>query len=148
MNKAFVREPEFDGRALCPQCGALGTQVKKAALDHHIKSESRAPMGDSAWFCEFGRCDVAYFDLMERCILVSELQSPIYPKDLDAPICPCFGFSVEDIEADIGDGTPTRIRELLAKSESSDARCQTLAASGRCCMAEVQRLFMKGMTAS
>ena len=27
MNKAFVREPDFDGRAFCPRCGALGLPV-------------------------------------------------------------------------------------------------------------------------
>lgn len=105
-------------------------------------------MGDSAWFCEFDRCEVAYFDLMERSVPVTELMSPIYPKDPAAPICPCFGFTWDDIEADLSEAAPTRIRELLAKSESSDANCQTLAANGRCCMTEVQRLFMKGMTSN
>lgn len=100
-------------------------------------------MGDSAWFCDFSRCDVAYFDLFERYVTVNELQSTVYPKDAAAPICACFGFTVEDIEADVHQGTPMRIRELLAKSKSSDAQCHTRAADGRCCMREVQRLYMR-----
>ena len=143
MNKAFVREPEFDGRAYCPQCGSLGTPVNKATLDHHVQKLSRQRMGDSAWFCDFARCNVVYFDLFERFVAVDELQSTVYPKDTAAPICACFGFRLEDIEADVRQGTPTRIRELLAKSKSNDAQCHALAANGRCCMPEVQRLYMR-----
>ena len=58
---------------------------------------------------------------------VDELRAPVYPKDVDAPICACFGFTIDEIEADAQDGTPTRIRELLAKSKS-DA-CQLPARS-------------------
>jgi len=143
MNKAFIREPEFDGRAYCPQCGSLGTPVNKATLDHHVQQHARSRLGDSAWYCNSARCGVAYFDLFERLIAVSELQSPVYPKDAAAPICACFGFMLEDIDADARQGIPTRIRELLAKSKSSDAQCHTLAADGRCCMREVQRLYMR-----
>ncbi len=143
MNKAFIREPEFDGRAYCPRCGSLGTPVNSAALDHHVQKQARPPMGDSAWFCDFARCDVAYFDLLERSVAVNELRSAVYPKDAASPICSCFGFTLEDIEADVLEGTPTRIRELLAKSKSSEAQCHKLAADGRCCMREVQRLYMR-----
>lgn len=143
MNKAFVREPESDGRACCLRCGSLGIPVDNATLDHHVQQDSRPRMGDSAWFCNSTRCDVAYFDLFERFVAIDELQRAVYPKDAAAPICGCFGFTLEDVEADACQGTPTRIRELLAKSKSSDAQCHTLAADGRCCMREVQRLYMR-----
>ena len=143
MNKAFVREPEFDGRAYCPRCGSLGTPVSNETLDHHVQKQTRPRMGESAWFCDFARCDVAYFDLFERSVAVNELQSTVYPKDAASPICACFGFTLEEIEADVHEGTPTRIRELLAKSKSDEAQCQTLAADGRCCVREVRRLYMR-----
>jgi hypothetical protein len=145
MNKAFVREPEFDGRAYCPRCGAVGDPVGEATLDHHLRPEFRTRLGPSAWFCGFARCDVAYFDLLERVVLTGELQHGVYPKDPTAPICACFGFSRDDIEADLREGAPTRTRELLAKSKSSEARCNVLAADGRCCMPEAQRLYMRGL---
>ncbi|MCA9131550.1 MAG: hypothetical protein KDA45_00275 [Planctomycetales bacterium] len=143
MNKAFVREPDFDGRANCPRCGALGTEVGSATLDHHLQPSSRPQLGEAAWFCDFARCEVAYFDLFDRLVLVEELQTQVYPKAEEAPICACFGFTLQDIEADVEEGTPTRIRALLAKSKSSEARCSTLAANGRCCIGEVQKLYMR-----
>ncbi len=143
MNKAFVREPDFDGRAFCPRCGALGLPVEHGPLDAHIRPESRNKLGDSAWFCAFLRCDVAYFNLFEAVVLVEELQGPIYPYNLSAPICACFGLSYDDVEADVRDGVPARIRALLAKSKLPDARCESLAADGRCCMTAVQELYMR-----
>ena len=143
MNKAFVREPDADSRLLCPRCGSPGTEVGNGPLDTHIRAEARSRLSDNAWHCSHPVCEVAYFNLLERVVLTSELRAPVYPSNIDAPICACFGFSYDDVEADVRDGQPTRIRQLLARSRSSEARCQTLAIDGQCCLREVQRLFMK-----
>ena len=143
MNKAFVREPDFDGRAFCPRCQALGVPVEHGPLDAHIRAESRNKVGDTAWYCTFQRCDVAYFNLFDAVVLVDELKTEIYPYDLDAPICACFGLRYDDIEADVREGRPTRIRGLLAKSQSPEARCGELAVDGQCCMTAVQELYLR-----
>jgi hypothetical protein len=143
MNKAFVKEPEPDGRAFCPRCGNLGLPVESGPLDTHIRPQFRAAMHDAAWFCNFPRCDVAYFNLFEAVVLVDELSAPVYPKDLDAPMCACFGLAYDDVEADAQAEKPIRIRELLAKSKSAEARCAKVAADGRCCMPTVQELYMR-----
>lgn len=144
MNKAFVREPEFDGRAYCPRCGSLGSAVGQATLDYHVRAESRATLGSSAWFCGFPRCEVAYFDLFEQVVGVHQLRHPVYPKDPTAVICPCFGFTPDDVDEAIFQRSPAPIRELLAKSKSAEARCGVLAPDGQCCMREVQRLYIRG----
>jgi hypothetical protein len=143
MNKAFVREPEFDGRAFCPRCGNLGTPVEAGPLDTHIRPESRGKMHDAAWFCNFARCDVAYFNLFDAVVLVDELNAPVYPHDPDAPICACFGLTYDDVAADVRDDQPTRIRKLIAQMKSSEPRCYTLAADGRACLSAVQELYMR-----
>ena len=131
MNKAFVREPEFDGRGYCPHCGALGVDVPRETL------------GDAAWFCSFARCDVAYFTLLEAVVTTDELHAPVYPKDQLAPICACFGFGRDEVEADIRDGSPQRIRALLNKADSPEADCRRQAADGKCCRGAVQRLYLQ-----
>jgi hypothetical protein len=143
MNKAFIREPEDDGRAYCPRCKSLGVPVESGPLDTHIRTESRYKIRDAAWFCGFPRCDVAYFNQFDAVVSMDELKAPVYPYDPNAPMCACFGLTYDDVEADVRDGTPTRIRELLAKSKSTEARCSSLAADGRCCMSAVQELFMR-----
>ena len=143
MNKAFVREPDADARVLCPKCGAVGTAVGSGPLDTHIQDEVRSRMADSAWYCSHADCDVAYFNLFEQFVLTSELKGPVFPYDLDAPICACFGLTYDDVDADSRDDAPVRIRQLLAKSKSADARCQSLAVDGQCCIRELQKLYMK-----
>ena len=145
MNKAFVREPEPDARAFCPSCGATGVAVDRATLDQQIRPGSRSKLGTDGWFCPTPACDTAYFDLMERVVLINELQRSVYPKSLDAPICPCFGFTLDDLDTAVHRRSPELIRELLAKSKSSEAQCVRLAANGRCCIQEVQRLYIRGI---
>ena len=143
MNKAFVREPDADTRVLCPRCGTVGISVGSGPLDTHIRPDARARMQDAAWYCSHPSCEVAYFNLFELTVTLSELQAPVYPYDVDAPICGCFGFGYDDVEADARDGQPIRIRKLLARSQSPEARCQTLAVDGQCCIRMVQKLYMQ-----
>ena len=143
MNKAFMREPEDDGRAYCPRCRSLGVPVMSGPLDTHIRPESRGKLLHDAWFCGFPRCDVAYFNEFDAAVTVDELRGPVYPKDARAPICACFGLTYDDVLADVDDDTPTRLRALYAKSHSGEARCATLAADGQSCLAAAQELYMR-----
>lgn len=143
MNKAFVRERDADARMLCPRCGTPGTAVGTGPLDTHIQESVRSRLADSAWYCSHTACEVAYFNMFEQCVLVSELRSPVYPYDIDAPICACFGLTWNDVDADSRDDAPLRIRQLLKNAKSSEARCQLLAIDGQCCIREVQQLYMK-----
>jgi hypothetical protein len=100
-------------------------------------------LADPACFCPFAQCEVVYFDEFERVVLQDAMAKPVYPKDLEAPICGCFGVTTDDIDADLREGGVRRLRELLAKSKSPEAHCQTMSASGQCCMPEAQRYYMK-----
>lgn len=143
MNKAFVKELDADARVLCPKCGAMGTAVGKGPLDTHVREEARSRISDSAWCCGNSECSVVYFNLFDQTVTVDELKDRVYPYDLDAPICLCFGFTYDDVDHDSRHAVPHRIRELVTKSKSPDARCQALAVDGQCCLREVQRLYLK-----
>jgi hypothetical protein len=142
MNKAFVKEQEDAGNR-CPRCRSPGQPVFQATLEAHVAADSLADFSSSAYFCPQASCAVAYFDQLERTIPVGSLTRPVYPKDPDAPICPCFGLTCEEIEADARAGDVTRLREHLRRAQSDEARCATSAASGQSCVAAVQRLYMQ-----
>lgn len=143
MNKAFVRESEFDAASQCPRCGGSGVSVFGGPLDAHIRDEFREPMGDAAYFCRSPSCDAAYFNRSGVVVTCDQLKAPVFPKDLNAPLCACFGLTDDEILADVDEGTPTRIRELLAKSKGPDARCALLAADGQCCLPAVQERYLR-----
>lgn len=142
MNKAFVRESDATD-VLCPECGAVGEPVPRVTLAAQLNEALSARLLDSALFCPTPTCPVAYFDAFEGKVSANELPSAIYPKDPAAPICSCFGFTTDDIETDLTEGTPRRIRELLAKSKSAEAHCLTASPTGRTCMPEVQRYYFR-----
>ncbi len=142
MNKAFVRESDSTD-VLCPKCGAAGVEVFEPAIASHISAERRRQLAATVFFCETPPCPVAYFDAMEASVSVADLVRPVSPKDPGAPLCACFGLTREDVVADVEEGTPRRIRELLAKSKSPAAHCETASPTGRSCMTEVQRYYFK-----
>ncbi|HQU43691.1 MAG: hypothetical protein B7Z73_03165 [Planctomycetia bacterium 21-64-5] len=143
MNKAFVREPEDTGAAHCPRCGSLGIAVGGETLTAQLTPDDRRSLPESAYYCPFPRCEVGYFDQFDRWVPSDSLLHPAWPKDPTAPICPCFGFTCEEIEADVREQSTRRVKELLARTKSAEARCTTLSPSGQCCMGEVQRYFMR-----
>lgn len=143
MNKAFIREPDDTSAAHCPRCGSLGIPVAAETLAAQLDAESLRPLADAAFYCPFPKCEVGYFDQYEQTVAADRLRQPAFPKDPDAPICNCFGFTTADIEADIREGSPRRVRELLARGKSAEAHCQTAAPDGRSCMAEVQRYYLR-----
>jgi hypothetical protein len=142
MNKAFVREPDSTD-VLCPRCGALGTPALRVAVEANVPPEARSALAASAYFCPTPSCEAAYFDAFEAVVSVAALVKPVYPKTPLAPLCPCFGLTTEDVEADVEEGTPRRIRELLAKSKSAEAHCEMASPSGRCCIPDVQKAYFK-----
>jgi hypothetical protein len=100
-------------------------------------------MQDGAWFCGYGRCEVAYFNQLVATVTVDDLVAPVFPKDLDAPICVCFGFTYDEVVAEVDAEVPHRIRKLLAKAKSDEAHCTALAPDGRCCSSAVQELYLR-----
>jgi hypothetical protein len=142
MNKAFVRESDSTAE-YCPRCGTLGQPVVSETLDSHIPAAKRRAIADAACFCPSPQCEVAYFDSFHRVVLAADLGHPVYPKDLNAPICACFGLTCDDIEQDIEEGTVTRTKAALEKAKSPDAQCTRRAANGQPCVAYVQKYYLQ-----
>jgi hypothetical protein len=143
MNKAFVREPDDDGERSCPDCGSLGVPVGRETVAAHLSPAALGQLGDATFYCPFPRCGVAYFDLYERSVDVAQLLDPAYPKDSTAPLCRCFGLTIGDVEADVREGGVRRVRAVVERSKTVEARCQLASPDGRSCVSEVQRYYMK-----
>ncbi|MCE5267990.1 MAG: hypothetical protein LLG00_08900 [Planctomycetaceae bacterium] len=142
MNKAFVREPERLAD-YCPRCGSQGQPVSTETLQAYLPDALRKNVSDPANFCPSPKCEVAYFDAFERIVLAADLSQPAYPKDPDAPICACFGLTRQDIEQDVREGVVTRVKAIIAKANSPEARCASMAANSCSCVAYVQKYYMQ-----
>jgi len=142
MNKAFVREPDHTVE-YCPRCGSKGEQVGRETVQAHLPEGEKPKVADPANFCPSPNCDVVYFDAFERVILTGDLKGPVYPKNIDAPICACYGLTRQDIEADVREGSVARVKAIIEKANSPEACCSQKAANGRSCVAYVQKYYMQ-----
>jgi hypothetical protein len=142
MNKAFVREADHEGE-YCPRCGSKGQQVGREVIQSYLPQGTTPQVTDPANFCPSPQCEVVYFDAFERVMLAGDLNRPVYPKDPDAPLCACFGLTRQDIEADVREGVVTRVKAIIEKAQSPEARCSRMAANGQPCVAYVQKYYLR-----
>ena len=145
MNKAFVKEPDIpDPR--CPAhggCGGLGAPVPQETVETQLSAAVAARLSGSVYYCSSPSCDTAYFDRWGTAVGRDLLRTSAYPKDPGAPVCSCFGVMAEEVRREAEEGQRDLVRSLLARAESDDAKCRTRAPGGRCCVAEVRKLFLK-----
>lgn len=142
MNKAFLREPDqADSR--CPVCDAVGQSVGPQTLAAQLSDELRRRFANSAAFCRSETCPVVYFDDYGATVRREEILHAIPLKDVDAPLCGCFGLTRDDVEQDVAEGVVTRTKAVVLKAESAEARCSTHAPNGRPCLAEVQGYYLR-----
>jgi hypothetical protein len=143
MNKAFTRDPDPVESARCPRCQSIGLPVTRETLESFVLPEALGTVAESAFFCPYPTCEIVYFDVFDRALGTERVKKQVYPKDPNAPICGCFGLTLDDIEQDVNEGVVTRCKELINKAKSPAARCAIMSPNGQSCIAEVQRQYMK-----
>ena len=143
MNKAFCKEPDSSAPPRCPGCGHDGTQVAEATLRAHVADDLADALGEPAYFCATDACTVASFDLLERTIQAAEARGLFWPKDPSGQLCACHGLTPDDVEADLAEGAPTRVREVVRRAGLPGASCATRSADGRSCVARVQKFYLR-----
>src|SRR5262245_49872194 len=136
MSRAFTKEPEVP-EPRCPEppgCGGPGSAVGRATAEARVRQPSAlARLADSIAYCPNAKCPVVDFDGWGATVLAEEVHGLAYPKDPDGLLCPCFGVAPEEVIAAAREGAPERVRAIVARASSPEARCSSLMASGGSC---------------
>ena len=143
MYKASFKEPDSSLPPQCPRCGADGLPVGPETLRAHLASDAVQSLGEPASRCATEACPVAYFDLFERSVDADAAHGLYWPKDPAGPLCCCHGLTVDDVDADLAEPVPARVRAVVQKAGQPDAACATKSPDGRPCVARVQRYYMR-----
>jgi hypothetical protein len=118
-------------------------QVTPQTLAAHVAPTAVESLAEPAYFCSGDTCAVAYFDLLERTIATAAAHGLPWPKDSSGTLCACYGLTVDDVDRDLAEGVPTRVREVVRKAGEPGAACGVRSADGRTCVARVQRYYMQ-----
>ena len=129
------------GDLRCPGCGGPGEEVGRPTLEAQLDPEALAPLKGAAYYCADPACAVGYFGAWGAAVPREKLRSASYPKCPEGPICPCFGLTAAEVEADARDGRKDRVRALLERAKGPEARCAEKSPDGRGCATHVSRLF-------
>ena len=143
MNKAFCKEPDNSLPPRCPKCGNDGVEVSAHTVYAHVKKGLLDAIGEPAYWCASDTCEIAYFDAYERTIGIIDAHGLYWPKDQNNPLCSCHGLTIDDIDSDLADGVPTRVRAVVHQAAQPTAICSSTSADGRSCVARVQRCYMR-----
>ena len=134
----------------CPFCGCEETSViepepRRGFLPVSLELREWRIWcpGCASYWCTTDACPVAYFDLFERSVEAAAAHGLYWPKDAAGPLCCCHGLTVDDVDADLAEQAPSRVRAVVQKAGQPDAACATKSPDGRPCVARVQRYYMR-----
>ncbi len=144
MSRAFLREADAP-EPRCPEpagCGGRGVSVTEFTLRAHVGEEAVRELRGELFLCPDPHCDVAYFDAAHGRLTVDRLRAHGWPKDPDAPVCPCVGVTENDVEDFARDGRTDLMRAFLARTEGPEARCLARRLDGQSCVTDARRIFL------
>lgn len=147
-----LHPPEKCGPAKCPECGELGKTVQRITLGSLLKPEKRSeiPKQKEFCFCKSAICDVVYF-IPERVLFrkadLSVLVGLKEPQNPKAPVCYCFGWTPEKIQAEIKNtGKSTVIDQIKVQIQAGNCYCEVTNPQGSCCLGNVSKAVKEAVS--
>ena len=134
----------------CLSCQGPSQPVTLRTLLLMLRPEFFDQVGESQYrFCSSPDCPVVYFS-RERCFTTGDLRIRVGLKEKDGliPLCYCFGFNEQDLQAEIKtEGYTTIPQRILDLTKERMCACEERNPSGGCCLGEVAKAvkrLMKG----
>lgn len=132
----------------CLVCKGHSHPVTLRTLLLMLKPELFDQVGESQYrFCSSPACSVVYFS-RERCFTTDDVRIRVGLKEKDAPIplCYCFGFSEQNVLAEIkATGHTTIPQRISALIKERMCACEEKNPSGACCLGEVTQAVKRLM---
>ena len=121
MNKAFVREPEQTAD-YCPRCGSKGQPVGQGNRSGPSAGRRDTNGRRSGQLLPVSAVRRGLLRLLRAGRADGGPLPAGLSRDPDAPICACFGLTRRDIERDVSEGVVARVRAIVEKAQSPEAR--------------------------
>lgn len=132
-------------KPICPSCGMPGKPVPGRTVASLVSAIALKTLdGLRPYFCRNGDCDALYFVASGVIANKTDAVVRVGLKETEGPrpICYCFGFTYEDIAAEVAQGTasgPTIAARIRAEVRAGRCDCEGKNPAGSCCLGDVQR---------
>ncbi len=128
--------------APCPTNQRVGPKLDTVTVKALLAVPLTAVSSDETYrFCPAPReaCPTTYYRADGQQVFTeNELREPVYQKHPDDPrcvICYCFGHTVDDIQAELGQGSAsTIVQRIQAGIQAGQCACDIRNPQGRCCL--------------
>ncbi|MBI4430992.1 MAG: copper chaperone Copz family protein [Candidatus Omnitrophica bacterium] len=147
-----IHPPQRCGPAKCPACGELGKTVRHTTLSSLLRPEKRPeiPKQEEFCFCRTRGCEVVYFLPGKILFHKDDLSVPIglkEPNNPNAPVCYCFGWTLEKIQTEIRNtGKSTAINQIKTQVQAGNCYCEITNPQGSCCLGNVSKAVQEALT--
>lgn len=130
----------------CPTCGKTGKTVTRLTLEALLKSEHRPAIPvqqEEFCFCPTPTCEVVYFLPGNALFRKDDLSVQVglkEPHDPTAPVCYCFGWTPQKIQAELETtGRSTVIDQIKVQVKAGYCDCEATNPQGSCCLGNVAK---------
>lgn len=149
-----MSEPAVSTRTECPDCETRGKTVKPITIASLVEPAAlaRFERRDGWRFCPSPACDTAYFhEGTQDRLPKQDVRVRIGRKETTSPrpLCYCFGYSVEDVEADLAATGASGVGDAITeKCRQGLDRCPETNPQGSCCLGDVRAVEKAARTAA
>lgn len=148
--KPVVELQTLDSQRGCSSCNGQSRPVTLRTMLLMLKPGLFEQVGENQYrFCVSPDCAVVYFS-RARSFTTGDLRVRVGLKEKDGliPLCYCFGFNEQDLQAEIKTEGHTSIPQRIAAfTKERMCACEERNPSGACCLGEVAKTvkrLMKG----
>ena len=146
--------PKEYGPTVCPQCQTLGREVQRLTVGALVKPEKRPqiPLQDEFCFCRNPQCDVVYFCQGKVFFRKNDLSVKVgvkEPDDPTVPVCYCFDWTPQKIQAEIDTtGKTTALDQIKPQVKVGNCFCEVTNPQGSCCLGNVSKVVKETLEKS
>ena len=147
-----LHPPQICPPTPCPVCGQRGKTVGRLTLGALLKADRRAqiPNQQECCFCKTPTCEVVYFlpgRPLFRKVDLSVQVGIKEPGDPTAPVCYCFGWTPQKIQAELETtGHSPVIERIKAQGKAGNCYCEVTNPQGSCCLGNVSKAVQEATT--
>ncbi len=136
--------PHTGNPPVCPMNEQVVKTVGRITVETLVKPEIKSQLlPQPYYFCNAPDCDTVYVSALgEHLITKDQLSVRVGIKEQEdpSPICYCFNYDRQAIQADFRNMGSTEIPKIItARVKAGECQCELTNPSGTCCLGDVSR---------